>query len=95
MFELLRARWSWTPIANCPGRFVLSQAPSTLTPGDVVGPNVELREFRVPSARDVVVVGRFADGGLISYRRCDGTYKHTLNTAEGFARKLTQLGVEG
>ena len=93
MFEVLKKQWSWTPIRDCPGRFVLTDVPSDLTPGDLAGPDVELREFRVPGARDVVVVGRLADGGIISYRRSDGSYKHTLNTPEGFARKLAQLGI--
>ena len=93
MFEVLKERWSWAPIRNCPGRFVLTDAPADLTPGDLVGSDVELSEFRVPGARDVVLVGRLADGGIISYRRSDGSYKHTLNTPEGFARKLAQLGI--
>jgi hypothetical protein len=32
-------------------------------------------------------------GGLISYARGDGSYLHTLNTPDGFARKLRQLGI--
>ena len=92
MLELLRAAWDWRPIPNCPGRFVLS-APLNLLPRDLVGPDVSLGEFTVRAARDVVVVGRFDDGGLISYKRANGTYVHTLNTVEGFERKLTQLGI--
>ena len=41
-----------------------------------------------------VVVLRFADGGLISYRKADGSYIHTLNTRDGLHRKLAQLGIE-
>jgi hypothetical protein len=47
----------------------------------------------VAGSRDPVLVARFADGGLISYRRADGTYVHTLNTREGLERKLAQLGL--
>jgi 2-polyprenyl-3-methyl-5-hydroxy-6-metoxy-1,4-benzoquinol methylase len=32
-------------------------------------------------------------GGLISYRHADGRFVHTLNTPEGFGRKLDQLGI--
>jgi hypothetical protein len=32
-------------------------------------------------------------GGLISYRKPDGSYVHTLNTKEGLNRKLDQLGL--
>lgn len=51
------------------------------------------REYRVADARDAVVVVRFKDGGLISYRKPDGRFLHTLNTEEGFQRKLEQLGI--
>jgi hypothetical protein len=44
------------------------------------------------TARDPVVVTPFEDGGLISYRKPDGLFLHTLNTREGFERKLVQLG---
>jgi len=44
-------------------------------------------------ARDPVIVAAFEDGGLISYRQADGRFLHTLNTREGFERKLDQLGI--
>jgi hypothetical protein len=91
--ELLKVAWNWRPIPNCPGRFVMADAPGALTPSDLAGPEVQLQELRVATARDVVVVGRFDDGGLISYKRANGTYVHTLNTVEGYERKLAQLGV--
>jgi phage baseplate assembly protein gpV len=91
--ERLTTAWTWRPIPNCPGRFVLVDAAPDLAPRALVGGDVPLEEFRVPTARDAVIVARFADGGLISYRRTNGTYVHTLNTPEGFARKLQQLGV--
>jgi phage baseplate assembly protein gpV len=91
--ERLRAAATWRPIPNCPGRFVMASVAADLAPRDLVGPEIQLEEFRVPTARDVVVVGRFADGGLISYKRANGTYVHTLNTVDGFQRKLAQLGI--
>jgi hypothetical protein len=36
----------------------------------------------------------FEGGGLVSYRKPDGAYLHTLNTPDGLARKLAQLGIE-
>ena len=59
----------------------------------MVGPEVEVSDFPVGGARDTVVVARIEGGGSISYRKEDGTYTHTLNTADGFERKLTQLGI--
>ena len=49
--------------------------------------------YRVQTARDPVLVVGFEGGGLISYLREDRTLMHTLNTSEGFRRKLRQLGV--
>ena len=43
--------------------------------------------------QDPVIVTPFDDGGLISYRKADGTFLHTLNTREGLERKLRQLGI--
>ena len=47
----------------------------------------------VAAARDPVHVAALDGGGLISYARPDGSWAHTLNTPEGFARKLAQLGI--
>ena len=58
-----------------------------------MGRAIELLEFDVEAARDRVVVARLDKGGLISYKRTDGTYVHTLNSVEGFSRKILQLGI--
>jgi len=92
-FEDLKSRWDWRPIRNCPGRFILRRGGTALSPEGLIGSDIQLREFRVANARDTVVVCRVGDGGLISYRKEDGTYLHTLNTAAGFERKLAQLGI--
>jgi hypothetical protein len=92
-FEELKAAWEWAPIRNCPGRFTLRGGAAKVSPAELVGDDAEPTEFRVGGARDPVVVCRCGDGGLISYRKGDNTYLHTLNTAAGFERKLTQLGI--
>lgn len=92
-FDELLMQWNWKPIRNCPGRFVLVDARPDLPLEAVVGPAAELLEFHVEAARDKVVVARLDEGGLISYKRADGKYLHTLNSAEGFSRKLLQLGI--
>ncbi len=98
-FDQLKARWRWAPIRDCPGRFVLALPGrpghgTILTPADVAGQGLVTGTFAPAAARDAVVVARLDAGGLISYRRRDGTYVHTLNTPEGFARKLAQLGID-
>lgn len=83
----------WRAIGGCPGRHVLRGGPTVQGPAFLVGPGVELSTHRTPGAVDEVVVARLPDGGLISYRKPDGRYVHTLNTPLGLARKLAQLGI--
>lgn len=94
MFAELKSRWRWRPIPNCPGRFVFSLGPTTLPPAEIASPAILFTEHAVSTARDPIVIGKFDDGGLISYRKPDGTYLHTLNSREGFERKLQQLGIK-
>lgn len=92
-FDELKSKWIWRPIRNCPGRFILLDFDVNTAPDEIAGADITWSEFRVESARDIVIVGRMCDGGMISYRRKDGTYLHTLNTVAGFERKLTELGI--
>jgi hypothetical protein len=93
-FDLLMKSWAFKPIRNCPGRYVLAPSEFGGPPERLLGPGFGTREVRPKAARDTVVVTAFGDGGgLISYRRADGTHVHTLNTQEGFERKLRELGV--
>jgi hypothetical protein len=92
--DLLMKKWAFKPIRNCPGRYVLPLSEFGGPPELLLGPGLETREFQVGAARDTVIVAAFSDGGgLISYRHADGTHVHTLNTPEGFDRKLRDLGI--
>lgn len=92
-FETLWKRGVWVPIRDCPGRFILQgQAPS-FSFAELFGCEPEILRFPMSAARDCVLVVRLADGGVISYQRADGSFLHTLANAEGFGRKLTQLGI--
>jgi GNAT superfamily N-acetyltransferase len=92
-FKELWRRLSWRPIPGCPGRFVLNQ-PGLAVEG-LAGSGIRIREYRLPTAEDPVLLARFdGGGGLLSYAKPDGTFVHTLNTAEGLDRKLAQLGIE-
>jgi hypothetical protein len=93
-FNQLATRWDLRPIRNCPGRFIIHTASAELTPRDLLGSEAVVQTFKVSSARDTVLVARFEGGGLISYRRADGKHLHTLNTDEGFKRKLLDLGIK-
>ena len=92
-FNQLANRWELRPVRKCPGRFIIHTAPAELTPRELLGSEVAVQTFKVPSARDTVLVARLEGGGLISYRRPDGKHLHTLNTVEGFERKLLDLGI--
>ena len=93
-FDEVMSRWPWRPIPDCPGRFVLSSGRSSLTPSAIVSaPTDATTEHVIPATPDPVIVAEFEDGGLISYRKPDGSFIHTLNTVEGLDRKLRQLGI--
>ena len=93
-FDQIMSRWEWRPIPNCPGRFALSSGRSALAPSEIVPATIGMvAEHTIAAAPDPVIVTKFEDGGLISYRKPDGSFVHTLNTAEGFDRKLRQLGI--
>ena len=94
-FDQVKAAWTWRAVAGCPGRFVLRGTRHDLEIHDLIGDDVEIQSFRVEAARDVVLVAPLEGGGLISYAKSDGTFVHTLNTEEGFRRKLDQLGIRG
>ena len=62
---------------------------------ELTGCELEVSTHRVSAARDLVLVATLDGGcGIISYQREDGTLLHTLNTPEGFQRKLEQLGID-
>ena len=90
-FEKLMALRSWREIRNCPGRYLASDILDRTTVSDLLGVSVTETTRVSPRARDAVIVTPLEDGGLISYKREDGTYLHTLNTPEGFERKLADL----
>jgi hypothetical protein len=91
-FDEIMSRWPWRPIPNCPGRFVLSSG--SLAPSEIVpAATGVVTEYVIPATADPVIVAEFEDGGLISYRKPDGSFVHTLNTVDALDRKLRQLGI--
>ncbi len=90
--ELLAAR-KWKPIPDCPGRYVLVTPEPTLAPERLAQVDYAPMVFRVEGAKDLVLVLRLEGGGMISYRRADGSHLHTLNTEDGFQRKLRELRI--
>jgi len=72
----------------------LVDAPARLSLEDLLGPTAQIMGFQSDEAKDKVLVAVLDRGGMISYKRDDGTLLHTLNTEEGFERKLRQLGIK-
>jgi hypothetical protein len=89
----LLTRWPWKPIRNCPGRFVLVTTNRSMRLDVLLGRDCDAQTFASHAAKDRVLVVPLEDGGLISYAQPDGRFIHTLNTTEGFGRKLSQLGI--
>ena len=97
-YDDLMGLWPWRPIHGCPGRFVLSPAAFSGSPEKLLstlGRTVEVRsDFAVDSVHVTRLGEELREGGLISYRKADGRFVHTLNTGEGFVRKLAQLAID-
>jgi len=92
-FASLLEHHACTPIAGCPGRYLVRDAERTGVAG-LVGAGVRIERHVSVHARDPVLVACLTDGGLISYEKPDRTFVHTLCDAAGFVRKLAQLGIE-
>ena len=86
-------KYKWKEIHRCPGRYTLS--------GEY---NIKIQELsgttEIPDiyyseqVQDPFYIIPLIDGGIISYIKSDGVLIHTLNTLEGFIRKLKDLGIE-
>ena len=92
-FQELWNRWPWRPIRNCPGRFVLPWTEKPISLEKLLGCSCKPQTFSSPEAKDPVLVITLEDGGLISYQQTDDRVIHTLNTQEGFSRKIRQLKI--
>ncbi len=92
-FQDVWIRWHWRPIRHCPGRFVLPRAEQPISFEVLIGSPCTSQVFSSHAAKDPVFIVPLADGGIISYKQKDGQLVHTLNTLEGFSRKLRQLGI--
>lgn len=91
--ELLR-RWDWEEMTSTPGRFRLVHPGPQPPVAELLGADVPLRTVESVASPDLIVLAEFEDGGLISYKRGDGTWVHTLNTLARYRRRLWELGIE-
>lgn len=76
-------------IRGCPGRYIIKD----LFDGSLFE-NLHIEEFISPKACDPVVAARIEGGGLISFKKGENIYLHTLNTPAGFERKMAMLEIK-
>ena len=91
-FQTLFSKYKWQEIKNCSGRYKLLQKGISLE--DLLGSSYVEKVFESEKARDLVVVEQIEGGGILSYKKADGSYLHTLNNIEGLNRKLADLGIK-
>lgn len=96
-FAKLFQLYSWKEIAHCPGRYVLRKKDNErlkfITPKDLLNHQIPIDVFNSEMCHDQIQIGRFVDGGLLSYEKSDGTFVHTLNNPEGLKRKINHLRI--
>ncbi|MEM7245716.1 MAG: hypothetical protein AAF533_10250 [Acidobacteriota bacterium] len=81
----------WEELPGCPGRHRLRPPRPSTSPQELAGVAVEPERLVSAKCRDPIELLRLPDGALLSYRRSDGSWGHTLNTTSGLERKLRQL----
>ena len=93
LFEL----YSWKEIKNCPGRYVLSKTDNRrlcfIPPKELLNNQILIQIFTSEICRDAIYIGKYVDGGLLSYEKSDGTFVHTLNNLSGLTRKMSHLNI--
>jgi hypothetical protein len=93
-FNTLKNRYLWKEIYGCPGRYILKNDDKKTTVEELAGKNLTVNSFKTDKTIDEVLIVKFKCGGLISYKKPDNSYVHTLNTEEGFLKKLIKLKID-
>ena len=91
-FSFLHKAFPWRPIPGCPGRYVLPGRCNPAFETDYFEESM-CSEYHPEAAQDPVFVRRIKGGGVISYRKNDGRFVHTLNNTAGMERKLKKLNL--
>ena len=72
---------------------ILAQGISEKSPKDLC-PSSKIYIFNTVRTRDPVLIVKFEDGGLITYKKSEKEYVHTLGDTSGFERKLRDLQID-
>ena len=92
-FIELKEKYILKPIYGCPGRYIL-KLDTFISMKELVDEPENIKEYRLKTAEDTICIYAFEDGGFISYKKQDNSYIHTLNTIEGFIKKIKKLGIK-
>ncbi|UJR32425.1 hypothetical protein I4U23_019887 [Adineta vaga] len=97
-FDKLFKLYSWKEIKNCPGRYLLNKEDNqrlhTVLPNEFLNNQTSIHIFTSEMCPDRIHIGKFINGGLLSYEKSDGTYVHTLNNSSGLTRKMNHLNIQ-
>lgn len=93
-FDTLITKYTWNRIYGCPGRFILKHPDKKITIDELLNETAIVNSFSQGSAKDEVLIVKLGACGIISYRKPDGVYIHTLNTEAGFNKKLDKLHID-
>jgi hypothetical protein len=93
-FNTLKNKYDWKEINGCPGRFILKNKDKSLTIEKLVDEPVIINTSNSIKVKDFTLIVKLEDGGIISYKKSDGYFIHTLNTIDGFHRKLKMLDID-
>lgn len=97
-FTKLFNLYSWIEIKNCPGRYLLTKADNQrlrlIPPNEFLNNKITIQIFSSQICPDPIHIGKFSDGGLLSYEKSDGTFVHTLNNTSGLNRKINHLNID-
>ena len=95
IFQQVFERWAWKPIRNCPGRYIFAPGAVSLTVNEIASGDFFVFDAESDVVPDTFLVMKFGDdsGGLISYRKSENSFLHTLGDEAGFLKKLKQLKV--
>jgi hypothetical protein len=86
-FASVAAAFAWTPIRDCPGRFVAGNL-ADASPLDAAAAGVPVVEHRVTTAKDAALIAEFERGVFCWCHGCQRQLKSRLKRVEHEADAL-------
>ena len=92
-FLTLKRAYSWKKVKGLEGKLIFTHENEEMTLKELVKNKVNIQRFDDCNSKDLVLVAKIKDGGIISYIKKDGSYSHTLNDEENFNETLKKLKI--